>query len=164
MSKINNVANSMISNPLVIVVIMLLIVLVVLGVLRMIMPNFSAGVGVNAHLGSIKGSVNLEAFDLENFNNQSGPQFVVFKAEWCGHCKRAMPEVQKLQQESLGNVSIVVVDSDKEPELCKEHGIQGFPTVRYYPDGLSNKSNYEDFSGERTVQGFKTFLDRLMRN
>lgn len=159
MPKLENVTKSMMSNPLVIVILMLLVVLVILGVIRMIMPNFSAGVGVNAHLGTIKGNINLEAFENENT-----PCLVIFKAEWCGHCKNTMPEIQKLQQEQLGNVNIVVVDSDEKPDLIKEHGVQGFPTIRFYPEGLGNKKNYENFNGERNVQGFKTFLERLMNS
>lgn len=159
MPKLENVTNSMMSNPLVIVVLMLLVVLVILGVIRIIMPSFSAGVGVNAHLGTIKGSVNLEAFE-----NGNSPCLAVFKAEWCGHCKNTMPEIQKLQQEQLGNVNVVVVDSDEQPQLIKDHGVQGFPTIRFYPEGLGNKNNYENFNGERNVQGFKTFLGRLMNS
>ena len=159
MPKLENVTNSVMSNPLVIVVLMLLVVLVILGVIRMIMPSFSAGVGFNAHLGTIKGNINLEAFE-----NGNSPCLVIFKAEWCGHCKNTMPEIQKLQQEQLGNVNIVVVDSDQQPQLIKEHGVQGFPTIRFYPGGLANKDNYENFDGERNVQGFKTFLERLMNS
>ena len=159
MPKLNNVANSMMSNPLVVVIIMLLIIVVILTVIRMIMPQFSAGIGVNAHVGTMKGSVNLEAFE-----NSSLPQFVIFKAEWCGHCKNTMPEIEKLKQENLQGVEIVVIDSDEKPDLIKECDVKGFPTIRMYPQGLSNKTNYEDFDGERNVNGFKTFLERLMRN
>lgn len=155
MPKLENVTNSMMSNPLVLVVIMLLVVLIILGVIRMIMPSFSAGVGVNAHLGTIRGSVNLEAFE-----NQNGPCLAVFKAEWCGHCKRLMPEIQKLQQENVENVNLVIIDSDQQPQLIKEHGIQGFPSIRFYPNGLGNKSDYEDYNGERTAQSLKTFMQR----
>lgn len=155
MPKLENVTNSMMSNPLVLVVIMLLVVLVILGVIRMIMPSFSAGVGVNAHLGTIKGSVNLEAFENEN-----SPCLAIFKAEWCGHCKRLMPEIQKLQQEKVENVNLVIIDSDQQPQLIKEHGIQGFPSIRFYPNGLGNKSDYEDYNGERTAQSLKTFMQR----
>lgn len=155
MPKLENVTNSMMSNPLVLVVIMLLVVLVILGVIRMIMPSFSAGVGVNAHLGTIKGSVNLEAFENENT-----PCLAIFKAEWCGHCKRLMPEIQKLQQEKVENVNLVIIDSDQQPQLIKEHGIQGFPSIRFYPNGLGNKSDYEDYNGERTAQSLKTFMQR----
>lgn len=159
MPKLNNVTNSMMSNPLVVVIAILLIILIVLGVIRIIMPTFSLGLGVNAHVGSLKGSVNLEAFE-----NNTLPQFVIFKAEWCGHCKNTMPEIEKLKQENIPNVEIVVIDSDEKPDLIKECGVKGFPTIRMYPKGLSNKDNYEDFDGERSVQGFKTFLERLMRN
>ena len=161
------------SNPLIMVVGLLLVLMIVLTVIRMVMPQFSAGLGVNAHVGSIKGSVNLEAFeapfnmeesDIESFQNNDIPSFVIFKAEWCGHCQRVMPEIQKLQQEKPDGVQIVVIDSDKSPDLIKEHGIKGFPTIRMYPQGLSNKSTYEDFEGERSLDGFKTFLQRLMKN
>jgi len=167
MPKLSNVTNSMMSNPLVIVVIILFLVVIVLSVIRLFMPDFSAGVGLNAHVGTLKGSINLEAFQdeypIENFKNSSTPQFVIFKAEWCGHCQRAMPEVKKLQNENIPGVEIIVVDSDEQPDLIKECDVKGFPTMRLYPEGLANKSNYENFDGERNLEGFKSFLERLMR-
>lgn len=166
MPKLNNITNSVMSNPLVVVVIMLLLVIVILGIIRMVMPSFSAGVGVNAHLGTIKGSINLEAFEnteeLESFMNSNSPQFVIFKADWCGHCKKVLPEIQKL--ESMNLCQVVKVDADKQPDLVKEHGVQGFPTIRLYPQGLGNKSSYEDFTGERTAESMKVFLQRLLNN
>ena len=163
MSKLNNVANSIMSNPLVLVVIALFVLLIILAIIRAFLPSFSTGVGLNAHFGSIKGGVNLEAFENEN-NSANDPSLVVFKAEWCGHCKRAMPEIQKLMDKNLDNVKIIVIDSDNQPDLVKTHGVQGFPTIRMYPQGLNNKENYTDYEGERNVEGFTTFLERLLRN
>ena len=71
-----------------------------------------------------------------------------------------MPEIQKLQQEKVENVNLVIIDSDQQPQLIKEHGIQGFPSIRFYPNGLGNKSDYEDYNGERTAQSLKTFMQR----
>ena len=34
--------------------------------------------------------------------------------------------------------------------------------MRFYPQGLSNKSTFEDYTGDRTTEGMKTFLDRLL--
>ena len=159
MSKLNNVTKSVMSNPLVLVTLVLFVLLIILAVIRVFLPNFSTGIGLNAHFGSIKGGINLEAFQNEN-----QPSLVIFKAEWCGHCKRTMPEVQKLMNKNLENVKIVVVDSDQQPDLVKAHGVQGFPTIRMYPQGLNNKENYTDYEGERNVEGFTTFLERLMKN
>ena len=152
---------TILTNPLVMVIIGLLILLIVLAIIRVFMPSFSAGIGLNAHFGSIKGGVNFETFENENENM---PSLVIFKAEWCGHCKRTMPEIQKLMDKNLENVKIVVIDSDQQPELIKQHGVQGFPTIRMYPQGLSNKDTYEDFDGERNVEGFTRFLERVLRN
>ena len=157
MGNFNNMKSSMMSNPLVISIIVLLIILVILSIVRLLMPSFSAGVGVKGHFGSVKGNINLEAFD-----NQNKPTLVFFYAEWCGHCKRCMPEVEKLKQENLDGVEIVAIDSDKNPEMIKEHNVQGFPTIRMYPQGLANKTNFENFEDERTVQGYKTFLERML--
>jgi thiol-disulfide isomerase/thioredoxin len=152
-----NMNNELMTNPLVLVIVGLLLLLIILGIIRVFMPTFSAGLGVNAHFGTIKGGVNLEAFD-----NQNKPCFVIFKADWCGHCKNTMPEFQKLMDEKLDNVEVIAIDSDKQPDLIKEHGVQGFPTIRMYPQGLANKDTYEDFNGERNLDGFKTFLERLL--
>ena len=149
--------NELMTNPLVLVIGGLLLLLIVLGIIRAFMPTFSAGIGVNAHFGTIKGGVNFEAFD-----NQNKPCFVIFKADWCGHCQRTMPEFQKLMDERMDNVEVITVDSDQQPNLIKEHGVQGFPTIRLYPQGLANKDTFEDFQGERTLNGFKTFLQRIM--
>ena len=157
MGNLSNMKKSMMSNPLVVSVIVLLIILVILSIVRLLMPSFSAGVGVKGHFGSLKGNINFEAFE-----NSNKPALVFFYAEWCGHCKRCMPEVQKLQNENIDGVEIITIDSDKNPEMIKEHNVQGFPTIRMYPQGLANKNKFENFDEERTVQGFKTFLNRLM--
>ena len=61
--KVSNVTKSITTNPLFAVVVGLLILLVILGIIRMVQPNFSMGANVGAHFGSIGGKVNLEAFD-----------------------------------------------------------------------------------------------------
>ena len=70
MAKTNN---ELMTNPLVLVIAGLLLLLIILGIIRVFMPTFSAGLGVNAHFGTIKGGVNLEAFD-----NQNKPCFSCF--------------------------------------------------------------------------------------
>ena len=62
---------------------------------------------------------------------------VAFKAPWCGHCKRLKPEWDKLAENV--NVLIGEVDCTVEVELCQEHGVKGYPTIKYN-DGFGWKA------------------------
>ena len=50
------------SNPLVIVLSMIIILIVILSIFRTVSPFLTMGVGINAHLGSLRGSLELEAY------------------------------------------------------------------------------------------------------
>jgi thiol-disulfide isomerase/thioredoxin len=157
MGKLNNVADSLISNPLVHVIILLFIALIILGIIRIVYPEFTLGAGVNAHVGTIKGNIEFEAFD-----NHPTPMFVMYYADWCGHCKRAKPHFENLMSQNMNGVKMMAIDADDKSnaDLIKSQDIQGFPTIRYYPSGLGK--NYQDYDGERTMDGFKTFLGRVL--
>ncbi len=160
MPKLNNIANSMMSNPLVHVILVLILIIIVLGIIRIVNPTFSAGVGLNAHVGTLKGSVNFEAF--EGFDNKEQPVLAMFYADWCGHCKSTKPHFDKLMTKNINGVKVMAINAeDKEnAPLVKSQNIQGFPTIRYYPTGFSG--DYKDFDGERTVEGFESFLQNVM--
>lgn len=69
-----------------------------------------------------------------------------FFAPWCGHCKALAPEYE-IAATSLKekNISLVKVDCTKETDLCKNYGVEGYPTVKVFR-GPDNSSPY---SGER---------------
>lgn len=148
-------SNSMMSNPLFIVVMLLLALIVILSIFRSVSPALTLGFGVNAHIGDLRGS-----FELETFSNhsESDPLFVMYFAEWCGHCKRTKPEFKKLMDNYKGNVKIMIIDaeSDENKELVKSQKISGFPTIRHYPKGLTE--NYTEYDGGRTYPEFVQYL------
>ena len=63
MVKIDNISNSLMSNPLTHIVLVLFLLLVILGVIRIFSPQFSLGAKVGGHFGSLSGSVNVEGFE-----------------------------------------------------------------------------------------------------
>lgn len=149
------------TNPLLIIIMLLIGLIIVLAIFRTASPFLSVGFGVNAHIGELKGSFEIEAFDNQMKNAENGKLFVMYYAEWCGHCKKTLPEFNKLMDNYKGKVTIIAIDSENSDnaELVKNQKIQGFPTIRYYPSGISE--DYQEYNGERTHNGFMGFLNSV---
>ena len=152
----SNTNYSFISNPFVIVMLILIALIIILGVFRSVSPSLTLGLGLNAHIGDLRGS-----FELETFDNSSESSFVIFYAEWCGHCKRAMPEFNKLMDNYNGNIKLLAINSELEEnkELIKSQRIQGFPTIRYYPNGLNGQ--FDEYKDGRTYDEFLQYLNNV---
>jgi thiol-disulfide isomerase/thioredoxin len=148
--------NSVMANPLFIVIILLLGLIIILAVFRTASPFLTLGFGINARIGDLKGSFEIEAFD-----NDNQPVFVMFYAEWCGHCKKTMPEFNSLIEGYKGNIKIIMIDSEasENTELIKSQNIKGFPTIRYYPSGFLGES--QEYNGNRTANDFIEYLNSM---
>lgn len=70
---------------------------------------------------------------------------IKFYQDWCGHCKRMKPDWDRLAEEAPASVFIKDVDCGVESDLCKEHGVQGYPTIMVYKDG-----DEEKYTGDRS--------------
>lgn len=95
---------------------------------------------------------------LEDAMNK--PVLVAFTAEWCGYCKKLKPEWDKLKEKHDNKCLLVMLDNDKHKELHKKHKVDGFPTIKFLPKGLSDPKSAVDFNGERTMKGLKAFLKK----
>ena len=155
-------SSELMSNPLSVIVMILLGLIIILSIFRSVSPSLTLGIGFNAHIGDLRGSFELETFDNNSTDNQ--PVFAMYYAEWCGHCKRAKPEFNKLMKDYKGNVKLLLIDAEakEHADLVKEQKISGFPTIRMYPKGLSQ--NYNDYSGERTYTNFVEYLGSIEGN
>lgn len=98
----------------------------------------------------------------EGFENKKDGVFAFFYADWCGHCQRAKPAWNELENNATGlGVNLAKINSDEQPDVVKQHGVSGFPTIRYYPNGMNDVDNRVEYSGERTYNGFKSFLQSV---
>ena len=67
----------------------------------------------------------------------------MFKVDWCPHCKKAHPEVQKVMDAYNGKIvngyklNLIIVDGEdpNNESLVNEFKIQGYPTVVLTKDG-----------------------------
>jgi len=150
---------ALVTNPLFVVVMLLIALIIILAIFRSVSPFLNLGFGVDAHIGDLRGSFKIEAFN--NNGASSDEIFAMYYADWCGHCKRTKPEFQKLMESYKGNIKLMMVDCEapENKELVKQQGISGFPTIRYYPSGLS--SSYQDYTGGRTYSDFVQYLGSI---
>ncbi|OCT60909.1 hypothetical protein XELAEV_18046933mg [Xenopus laevis] len=86
---------------------------------------------------------------------------VMFYAPWCPHCKSSVPDFTTAADTFKDDRKIAygAVDCTKEKNqgVCKQEGVEGFPTFNYYNYGKFS----EKYNGERTESGFVGFIKTL---
>jgi thioredoxin 1 len=60
---------------------------------------------------------------------------VDFYADWCGPCRMLALVLEGLARELAGQVKIVKVNVDDEPELAQHFRVQSIPTLLTFRDG-----------------------------
>jgi thioredoxin 1 len=105
----------------------------------------------------------LNASCEEGFEGGAASKSVVIcKADWCGHCKKAAPEFQKLLAASPitlndgSKATVKILDADKDKAEVGKYNIRGFPTVL-----VVNGGQTVEYPGERTQAGILDFLNQM---
>eukprot|EP00933_Yihiella_yeosuensis_P056206 TRINITY_DN55277_c0_g1_i1.p1 TRINITY_DN55277_c0_g1~~TRINITY_DN55277_c0_g1_i1.p1 ORF type:complete len:236 (+),score=29.58 TRINITY_DN55277_c0_g1_i1:103-708(+) len=67
---------------------------------------------------------------------ESGDPVVVdFYATWCGPCQMMVPELNEVAGRLGHRVTLLKVDTDLEPELSTQLGIEALPTLLFFKGG-----------------------------
>lgn len=79
---------------------------------------------------------------------------VKFYQSWCGHCIQMKPDWDKLATNAHSSVFIKDVNCGDQQDLCEEHGVTGYPTIKYFIDGKEH-----DFNEGRSYEALVGFVD-----
>ncbi len=79
-------------------------------------------------------SVTTSDFDTEVLGSEQ-PVLVDFWAEWCGPCHMVSPVLDQIAEERAGELRVVKVNIDEEPELAQRYGVMSIPAIVLFKDG-----------------------------
>ena len=79
-----------------------------------------------------------------------------FYAPWCSHCQAMAETWKQLGMELKGRVDIRIgsVDCTIVPEVCKNQGVNGYPTLILFKNG----AKYKDYQNSRSLADFLSFI------
>jgi thioredoxin len=89
--------------------------------------------------------------------SETVPVVVDFWADWCGPCKTLTPVLEQAVAEREGQVALVKIDIDANPELAERFGVRSIPNVKAFRRGAV----VDEFVGSVSPQAVASFLDGL---
>ncbi|XP_038606569.1 protein disulfide-isomerase A5 [Tachyglossus aculeatus] len=105
--------------------------------------------------------VHLAGTDFRESLKKRKHALVMFYAPWCPHCKSAIPHFTAAADlfKDDRKIAYAAVDCAKEQnqDLCKQEGVDGYPTFNYYNYGKFA----EKYNGERVESDFAAFIRSL---
>ena len=106
----------------------------------------------------------LRSYQSEGFESESpSKSLVICKASWCGHCKAAMPDFEKLVSSSPitmkdgSKIDVKMLDDAEHKDEIAKYNVKGYPTIIL----VDSSDNRTDYPGKRTYDDIIAWLNTI---
>lgn len=111
-------------------------------------------------------NVTLES-QLFNFYNifKNNPVIIWYYAKWCGHCVTFVDDWNKFVLECKSkypSVKCVKLESSLLPKLNFQHGVNSFPTIKFYNNGVETEKGA--FNLKRNVDNLLNYVNENLEH
>ena len=87
------------------------------------------------------------------------PVVIDFWAPWCGPCRALTPMLEKIAAQYAGQIKVVKINSDDNPELSQAFKVRSIPFVA----ALVGGQLADQFMGAQPEPKIKAFFDRVLK-
>jgi len=84
-----------------------------------------------------------------HYIDKKGGGLLIIKADWCGHCRRALPELEQVSRLTGEMFPIYKLDADANKDIITSMGVMGYPTIFFIETEGKISKHYEK---ERTTR------------
>jgi protein disulfide-isomerase-like protein len=112
--------------------------------------------------GDFKGADKLVILNDKTYKDvlkkpENANMLVMFYTPWCGHCKKMKKDYAEAAEQLASEKNsgkLAVVDCTVHRVISDEFSITGFPTLKYFENGVYKK----DYNGKRTADALVEFV------
>ncbi len=117
------------------------------GIMKWNAANLPVEIGEGANVSAGMSKVEFDAlYDTDKV------VLVDFYADWCAPCKRMKPYLDEISKDMADKVTVVRIDADANPALCKALGVESLPVLHVYKNKQLTWENTGYIGKEQVVQ------------